>query len=313
MPPHYFSLPLWALTAVYIVIALLVLATGGSTLASYFALKYQRRHSTEPTTEGNKMQLVGWRKVIPEVTGVEVMWAISFGAVLVVTILGIVTGSLLLMSSLFLLFILLTALMVYPLKNTDGGLSSSEKFDYLSAVAVLLAIAIPAGVDAYFVYTPQPPVAYYQDASDGYHESAQRNMLAGRVVESGKEDGLIEYQWGELSARGGNVVLPNTGNNEDALKRVEVVEDLSPGEAPYVVRKIDIVKPVGMSTNMRLCIDGRDDAKSSSCTPHHESVDKRNVSVVSIIHIPVGERDKYVTSSLVDSSVVGKEKTSNGS
>lgn len=309
MPPHYFSLPIWALTAVYIIIALLALVTGNSILSSYLTLKRQKRSSTE----GNKVQAVGWLMAIAEVANVEVMWVISFGAVLLVTILGMVTGSLLLMSSLFLLLILLTALMVYPLKNTDGGLSASEKFDYLSGVAVLLAITIPAGVDAYFVYTHQPPVAYYQDASGGYHDSAQRNMLAGKVVESRKEDGLIEYQWGELSVRGGNVVLPNTGSNKDALNRVEVVEDLSPGEAPYVVRRIDIAKPAGVSVNRRLCLAGRDDAKSSSCTSHHESVDKRNVSVVSSIHIPAGERDKYVTSFSADSSVVGKEKTSNGS
>lgn len=241
MPPHYFSLPIWALTAVYIIIALLALVTGNSILSSYLTLKRQKRSSTE----GNKVQAVGWLMAIAEVANVEVMWVISFGAVLLVTILGMVTGSLLLMSSLFLLLILLTALMVYPLKNTDGGLSASEKFDYLSGVAVLLAITIPAGVDAYFVYTHQPPVAYYQDASGGYHDSAQHNMLAGKVVESRKEDGLIEYQWGELSVRGGNVVLPNTGSNKDALNRVEVVEDLSPGEAPYVVRRIDIAKPAG--------------------------------------------------------------------
>lgn len=309
MPPHYFSLPIWALTAVYIIIALLALVTGNSILSSYLTLKRQKRSSTE----GNKVQAVGWLMAIAEVANVEVMWAISFGAVLLVTILGMVTGSLLLMSSLFLLLILLTALMVYPLKNTDGGLSASEKFDYLSGVAALLAITIPAGVDAYFVYNPQPPATYYQDASGGYHDSAQHNMLAGKVVESRKEDGLIEYQWGELSVRGGNVVLPNAGSNKDALNRVEVVEDLSPGEAPYVVRRIDNAKPAGVPVNRRLCLAGRDDAKSSSCTSHHESVDKRNVSVVSSIHIPAGERDKYVTSFSADSSVVGKEKTSNGS
>lgn len=37
------------------------------------------------------------------------------------------------------------------------------------------------------------------------------------------------------------------------------------------------------------------------------------VIVISVIHIPAGERDKYVTSSLADSSVVGKEKKSNDS
>ena len=84
--------------------------------------------------------------------------------------------------------------------------------------------------------------------------SAQRNILAGRVVESRKADGLVEYQWGEISARDGNVILPNTGNSKDSQKRVEIAEDL-----------------------------------------------------------PAGERDKYVTSSLADSSVAGKEENSNDS
>lgn len=306
---HHFSLPTWALTALYSIIALITLLAGLSTLISYLTLKRRRRRSME----GDKVQAVGWRKAITEFIDIRALWATSLAATLVVVISGVLTGSILLMSSLFLLLIILAILMFYPLKDTEGGLSASEKFDYLSSIAILLAVAIPVGVDTYFVYNPQPPATYYQDASGGYHESAQYNMLAGKVVESRKEDGLIEYQWGELSVRGGNVVLPNTGSNKDASNRVEVVEDLPPGEAPYVVRKIDIAKPAGVPVNRRLCLAGRDDAKSSSCTPHHESVDKRNVSVVSSIHIPAGERDKYVTSSLADSSVVGKEKTSNGS
>lgn len=306
---HHFSLPTWALTTLYAIIALITLLAGLSALISYFTLKRRRRRSTE----GDKAQAVGWRKVITEFIDTRALGATCLAAILVVVISGALTDSILLMSSLFLLLIMLTILMFYPLKDTEGGLSASEKFNYLSDVAILLAVAIPVGVDAYFVYNPQPPATYYQDASGGYHESAQHNMLTGKVVESHKEDGLIEYQWGELSVRGGNVVLPNTGNNKDALKRVEVVEDLKPGEAPYVVRKIDIAKPAGVPVNRRLCLAGRDDAKSSSCTSHHESVGKRNVSVVSSIHIPAGERDKYVTSSLVDSSVVGKENNSNDS
>lgn len=66
MPPHYFSLPIWALTAVYIIIALLALVTGNSILSSYLTLKRQKRSSTE----GNKVQAVGWLMAIAEVANV---------------------------------------------------------------------------------------------------------------------------------------------------------------------------------------------------------------------------------------------------
>lgn len=243
---HYLSLPTWALTALYVIIALTALLAGLSTLISYLTLKRRRRRSTEPNTEGDKVQAARWREVITKFIDVRALWVANLAAILVVVASGVLAGSMLLMSSLFLLLIMLTILMFCPLKDTEGGLSASEKFDYLSNVAILLAVAIPVGVDAYFVYNPQPPATYYQDASGGYHESAQHNMLAGKVVESRKEDGLIEYQWGELSVRGGNVVLPNTGSNKDALNRVEVVEDLNSDEAPYVVRKIDIAKRINL-------------------------------------------------------------------
>lgn len=308
---HYLSPPAWVLATFYIIIALIVLFIGVATLTSYLMLRRQRRNSAEIIPGGNETQAVGWRKVVAKVTDIEAVGESSIVALLTVTLLGIVTGSLLLMSPILIMVPLVGILMFLPLKSKEGGLSASEKFSYLCSVTILLSAAVPAGVDAYFVYNSHPSVTYYQDASGGYHESAQRNILAGRVVESRKADGLVEYQWGEVSVRGGNIILPNTGNSKDAQGCVEVVEDLAPGEAPYVVRRIDIAKPVGVPESLPLCIAGQDDVKSSSCTPHHESVDKRNVSVVSSIHIPAGERDKYVTSSLVDSSVVSKEGNSN--
>jgi hypothetical protein len=307
---HYLSLPVWVLTTLYIIIALLLLFMGAILLVSYLALR-RRRRSTEVIPEGGEVQALGWRKVLTELTDIRTAWATGIVALLVVSLIGAVTGSLLLMSPIFIMVLLVGILMFLSLKSKEGGLSASEKFDYLWSVTVLLSISIPVGIDAYFVYHPQPSVTYYQDASGGYHESAQRNILAGRVVESRKEDGLVEYQWGEISASGGNVILPNTGNSKDTQRRVEIAEDLPAGEAPYVVRRIDIAKPVGVPESLRLCLAGQDDVKSSSCHANHEEVGKKNVTVVSIIHVPAGERGKYITSSPVDSSVVNKEGESN--
>lgn len=310
---HYLSQPVWVLTTLYIIIALLLLFMGAILLVSYLALR-RRRRSTEVIPEGGEVQAVGWRKVLTELTDIRTVWATGIVALLMVSLIGTVTGSLLLMSPILITVPLIGILMFLSLKSKEGGLSASEKFDYLWSVTVLLSISIPVGIDAYFVYHPQPSVTYYQDASGGYHESAQRNILAGRVVESRKEDGLVEYQWGEISASGGNVILPNTGNSKDTQRRVEIAEDLPAGEAPYVVRRIDIAKPVGVPESLRLCLAGQDDVKSSSCHANHEEVGKKNVTVVSIIHVPAGERGKYITSSPVDSSVVNKEgKSNNGS
>lgn len=307
---HYLSLPVWVLTTLYVILALLLLFMGVNTLVSYLALR-RRRRSAETIPEGGEVQAVGWRKVVAKVTDIEAVGDAGIVALLTVTLLGIVTRSLLLMSPILIMVPLVGILMFLPLKSKEGGLSASEKFGYLWSVTVLLSISIPVGIDAYFVYHPQPSVTYYQDASGGYHESAQHNILAGQVVESRKEDGLVEYQWGEISARGGNIILPNTGNSKDTQRRVEIAEDLAPGEAPYVVRRIDIAKPVGVPESLRLCLAGQDDVKSSLCHASHEAVDKKNVTVVSVIHVPAGERGKYITSSPVDSSVVNKEGNSN--
>lgn len=311
---HYLSPPAWVLATLYIIIVLIVLFIGVATLTSYLMLRRQRRNSAEIIPGGGEIQAAGWRKAVARVTDIEAVEGAGIVALLTVTLLGIVTGSLLLMSPILIMVPLVGILMFLPLKSKEGGLSASEKFGYLSIVALLLSIAVPAGVDAYFVYNSHSSVTYYQDASGGYHESAQRNILAGRVVESRKADGLVEYQWGEISASGGNVILPNTGNSKDTQRRVEIAEDLAPGEAPYVVRRIDIAKPVGVPESLRLCLAGQDDVKSSSCHANHEEAGKKNVTVVSIIHVPAGERGKYITSSPVDSSVVNKEgKSNNGS
>lgn len=309
---HYLSLPEWVLATLYVIFALLLLFAGVTTLVSYLTLR-RRRRSTETTHEGGEIQAVGGRKVFTELTGIEVAWATTIVVLLAVTLLALMTGSVLLMSPIIILCPLLVILRCLPLKSKEGGLSASEKLDYLWSAAVLLSAAIPVGVGAYFVYHPQPSATYYQDASGGYHESIQRNPLVGKVVESRKKDGLTEYQWGEISTWGGEVVLPHTGDNNDAQNRVEISEDLPAGEVPYVVRKINIANPVGVPENLRLCLAGQDDVKSSFCHANHENVVKKNVSVISVIHIPAGERDKYVTSFSADSSVVGKEKTSNGS
>jgi hypothetical protein len=294
---HYPLLPVGLMNIYYAVIAFLVVVAGVATAASYCLLKRQRGRSPESADNANAEGGAGWwGELKGELADSEVAFTLAFTVLFLANVLGAFSGSLMWLLSMPAVLILLPAVKFFLSKSKDGALSRSDKCNYLLSAIILGSVAVPVGVDAYFMNQPTPATTYYQDASGGYHDSIQRNPLVGKVIESRKADGVVEYQWGEQSTQGNNIVMPNTGNTVDALRRVEVVEDLSSGEAPYVVRKIDIGEHVGVSARTTLC-PVQDNVNTLFCSRSHDKLDAGKASAVSVIHVPSGERDKYVTSS----------------
>lgn len=250
---HYPLLPVGFLNIYYAVIAFLVVVAGVGAFASYLLRRRQKRKPENTSNADVESSIGWWGELKGELADSEAAFALAFTVLFLTSILGAFSGSLMWLVPIPVVFILLPVVKFFLLKSKDGLLSRSDKCNYLLSAIILGSVAVPVGVDAYFMNQPTPATTYYQDASGSYHDSVQRNLLAGRVIESRKDNGVVEYQWGEQSTQGGNVVMPNAGNTVDALRRVEIVEDLSPGEAPYVVRKIDIGEHFGVSARTTLC------------------------------------------------------------
>ena len=151
-------------------------------------------------------------------------------------------------------------------------------------------------------------VTYYR--GDGFTpvEYEVRNALVGvvSVKTSGKfvSAGDPVYEWVERTSGGevrpiykkssgdlGAYVLMVSALDETPadtwVNNVEVVSDLKPGEAPYVVHQITYTVPNSY------------DGKSPLCTRYHSSQTKCPVNVDSVstkatIHIPEGSYDQYV-------------------
>lgn len=165
-------------------------------------------------------------------------------------------------------------------------------------IVFIACLAVPVGMDAYFVTsTSEDRVAVrYQDASGNYHDSVQRNALVGQVSEVRKDDGQVEYQWGEASTYGRDVVIPMSSDSKDSRSRVEIVDDLQAGEAPYVVREVTVERFIGTRDDAPLCL-GLDVQlrKSPDCTLG--TINAKVQGIRNVIHIPAGSYTQHVKAS----------------
>lgn len=172
------------------------------------------------------------------------------------------------------------------------------KAAYLVNIVFIACLAVPVGMDAYFVTsTSEDRVAVrYQDASGNYHDSVQRNALVGQVSEVRKDDGQVEYQWGEASTYGRDVVIPMSSDSKDSRSRVEIVDDLQAGEAPYVVREVTVERFIGTRDDAPLCL-GLDVQlrKSPDCTLG--TINAKVQGIRNVIHIPAGSYTQHVKAS----------------
>ena len=199
---------------------------------------------------------------------------------------GALIDSLSFVLPLFLMLLVCLFLYVWLRKRDFKAGVITVKVAYLVSVVLIACIAVPVGVDAYVVVSTSEDriVVRYQDASGNYYDSVQRNALVGLVQELRKDDGRVEYQWGELSTYGGNIVAPMSGYSKDSRSRVEVVDDLLTGEAPYVVRDAPLC--LGQDVQLR---------KSPDCTLG--TINAKVHSTRNIIHIPAGSYTQYVKAS----------------
>lgn len=205
------------------------------------------------------------------------------------------------------------------------GAPSKDDSDELQGFATLRACAIFLSVNAallggfLMIFAPSLPKVFFYSADgtkvvtfyrgDGYSplESEVRNPLVGavNVKTSGRYETTNDpaYEWvertgdGEVRSMyrkpssdfGAYLLLDSTDETpvNTWVSDVEVVSDLKPGQAPYVVHQISFEVPKSY------------DGKTPICTRYHSdrsncSVNAKGAGSKATIHIPEGSYNEYV-------------------
>lgn len=205
------------------------------------------------------------------------------------------------------------------------GAPSKDDSDELQGFANLRAWAIFLSVNAVLLgvfltmFAPSLPKVFFYSADgtkvvtfyrgDGYSplESEVRNPLVGavNVKTSGRYETTNDpaYEWvertgdGEVRSMyrkprsdfGAYLLLDSTDETpvNTWVSDVEVVSDLKPGEAPYVVHHISFEVPKSYDGNAPICTRYHSDR--SNC-----SVNAKGAGSKATIHIPEGSYNEYV-------------------
>lgn len=136
---------------------------------------------------------------------------------------------------------------------------------------------------------PGESVTLYMDANGGAHREELKRPIVGQILQNHYANDETVF-WDERNTEG-KVVSANA-NKSDALGRVynpvTFIEDLNPGDTPYVVSKVEYKLDKGVDPGDYPCATHKTDACKSS---------KLNATIVSeetTIHLPKGELNKYV-------------------
>lgn len=132
-------------------------------------------------------------------------------------------------------------------------------------------------------------VTLYMDVDGKVHREELKRPIVGQILQNHYANDETVF-WDERNTEG--KVVSASANKSDALgyvyNPVTFVEDLNPGDTPYAVAKVEYKLDKGVDPSEYPCATHKTDACKSS---------KLNATIVSeetTIHLPKGERNKYV-------------------
>lgn len=153
-------------------------------------------------------------------------------------------------------------------------------FLFISCLILTLA---PLGYSAYLVNTGEHSKTYYLDSARNPSSDEQRNKLVTKISERDSSNGK-EYKWVESSPQG---VVETWGEAGTFKSTIVIVEDLQAGEEPYTTHTITLAA-YGDVDSKQLC--PLDKSLVKGC----EVLNAQYESSSTTIHLPKGERNKYV-------------------
>ena len=150
-------------------------------------------------------------------------------------------------------------------------------------IASLILTLAPLGYSAYLVNTGEHSKTYYLDSARNPSPDEQRNKLVTKISERDNGDHK-EYKWVESSPQG---VVETWGEAGTFKSTIVIVEDLQAGEEPYTTHTITLAA-YGDVDSKQLC--PLDKSLVKGC----EALNAQYESSSTTIHLPKGEREKYV-------------------
>lgn len=150
-------------------------------------------------------------------------------------------------------------------------------------IASLILTLAPLGYSAYLVNTGEHSKTYYLDSARNPSPDEQRNKLVTKISERDNGDHK-EYKWVESSPLG---VVETWGEAGTFKSTIVIVEDLQAGEEPYTTHTITLAA-YGDVDSKQLC--PLDKSLVKGC----EALNAQYESSSTTIHLPKGEREKYV-------------------
>lgn len=150
-------------------------------------------------------------------------------------------------------------------------------------IACLILTLAPLGYSAYLVNTGEHSKTYYLDSARNPSSDEQRNKLVTKISERDNADHK-EYKWVESSPQG---VVETWGEAGTFKSTIVIVEDLQAGEEPYTTHTITLTA-YGDVDSKQLC--PLDKSLVKGC----EALNAQYESSSTTIHLPKGEREKYV-------------------
>lgn len=151
-------------------------------------------------------------------------------------------------------------------------------------IASLILTLAPLGYSAYLVNTGEHSKTYYLDSARNPSSDEQRNKLVTKISERDNSHGK-EYKWVESNSQG---VVETWGEVGTFKSTTVIVEDLQAGEEPYTTHTITL-SAYGDVDSKQLCPLNKSLVKGCEA-----ALNAQYESSLTTIHLPKGEREKYV-------------------
>ena len=271
-----FPLPVFLWNALHV---LLLVGTLGA-FADLFVNLYERRKDEKKAKESGERIIIGRSAIAAATTPKSQL-------VQQVAILAALTPILTIFFQPNPLVVFIPILLVIAFFKVINFFSETcnKKPGITSLIVASLALTLtPLGYSAYQANSSVHTKTYYLDSARNPSSDEQRNKLVTKISERDNGDGK-KYKWVESSPQG---VVETWGEiGAGKATTTVIVDDLQVGEEPYTTHTITLTSFVGVGSK-QLCPLNKSLVKDCKAENAHWE------SSVNTIHIPKGEREKYV-------------------
>lgn len=258
---------------------MLLILTLGLFVALFVKLYKERKEKELAKETGQKRVFIGRSAVAePQVEPSQLVMGTAFLAASFPLLLAILQPN-----PLVALNSLILVTLFFKATNYFSKVSKKKPNTTFLFIACLILTLAPLGYSAYLVNTGEHSKTYYLDSARNPSSDEQRNKLVTKISERDNSNGK-EYKWVESNSQG---VVETWGEAGTFKSSTVIVEDLQAGEEPYTTHTITLAA-YGDVDSKQLC------PLNKSLVKGCEAPNAEHESSLTTIHLPKGEREKYV-------------------